>query len=389
MASLPPDIDLSVFPVAAPPPGMTSNFIDPESLATTTMGIGIVMLLLTIFVVIARLFSNYRATRGLGWDDCLCVIGTVLFVIYVGTSLDIRQYARHGYDIPITWITVPAIKKLYLQSITSGPMIFFAKSSLFMLYYRLFMTRRFVRYAIIFGVAFSFVVYFSNMTVAGIMCAPKVGHPWDWTTIAKCYRISVSGFVLGIVNLALDIYLLILPIPVILPLQLSIKKKIGVLGMFMVGLFALVASIVSLVYRIKLWQGTDPTWNGFICVICTMIETGVTIMCSSTSALVSFWKSYIVTYVAPLYSRLCSRYGGLATRLKMVSRASSDTETYREPEHSKPQPTFSYPEPDERHQESIEFSGSSVRTEIGGGSPTSEIENGVIRKLVKVEQLSH
>lgn len=115
-------------------------------------------------------------------------------------------------------------------------MIFFAKSSLFMLYYRLFMTRRFVRYAIIFGVAFSFVVYFSNMTAAGIMCAPKVGHPWDWTTIAKCYRDSVSGFVLGIVNLALDIYLLILPIPVILPLQLSIKKKIGVLGIFMVGL---------------------------------------------------------------------------------------------------------------------------------------------------------
>lgn len=105
-----------------------------------------------------------------------------------------------------------------------------------MLYYRLFTTRRFIRYAIIFGVAFSFVSYFSNMTVVGILCAPKVGDPWDWTTVAKCYRVSASGFVLGIVNMALDIYLLILPIPVILPLQLSIKKKIGVLGISMVGL---------------------------------------------------------------------------------------------------------------------------------------------------------
>lgn len=112
-------------------------------------------------------------------------------------------------------------------------------------------------------------------------------------------------------------------------------------------------------------------------------------MCSSTSALVSFWKSHIVTYVAPLYSRLCSRYGGLATRLKLVSRASSNTQTYRESERSKSQPTFfNYVEPDKNHQESIEFSGSSVRTEIGGGSPTSEIENGVIKEFMKVEQSS-
>lgn len=71
MASLPPGIDLSTIPLAAPPPGATSNFINPESLATTFMGIGVFMLVLTAIVVIVRLFSNYRATRGLGWDDCI------------------------------------------------------------------------------------------------------------------------------------------------------------------------------------------------------------------------------------------------------------------------------------------------------------------------------
>lgn len=74
------------------------------------------------------------------------------------------------------------------------------------------------------------------MTVVGIMCAPKVGHSWDLTTASKCTRASTAGFVLGIMNTALDILLLGLPIPVILPLQLSIKKKIGVLAIFMVGL---------------------------------------------------------------------------------------------------------------------------------------------------------
>lgn len=163
-------------------------------------------------------------------------------------------------------------------------MLFFAKSSLFLLYYRLFTTQKFIRHAIVFGIAFSFIIYFSNMTIIAVLCAPQVGHHWDWMTAVKCSRSSVSGFALGVEHLALDMYLLILPIPIILPLQLSVKKKIGVLAIFMVGLLwvesyinpwelsdvldsALVASIVSLIYRTKLWQGTDPTWNGFVCVI--------------------------------------------------------------------------------------------------------------------------
>lgn len=124
-----------------------------------------------------------------------------------------------------------------------------------------------------------------------------------------------------------------------------------------------------------------------------MIETGVTIICSSTSALVAFWKSHVVTHVAPLYSRLCSRYGDLATRFKFVSRASCDTQTcsresdHSKLDHSKSHPSFlDYMELDEHHDKSTDFSGSSVRTEIGGGSPTSEMEKGVIRKLTKVEQ---
>lgn len=43
---------------------MTSNFVNPKSLANTTMSIGILMLVLTAFVVIVRLFSNYHATVG-------------------------------------------------------------------------------------------------------------------------------------------------------------------------------------------------------------------------------------------------------------------------------------------------------------------------------------
>lgn len=121
-----------------------------------------------------------------------------------------------------------------------------------------------------------------------------------------------------------------------------------------------------------------------------MIEMGVTIICSSASALIAFWKSHMADYVTPRYSRLRSRCSALVTRSKSVSKASSDIQTcHRESEQSKTSPgifKFNYEELDEHHRESSRLSGNFVKTEIGRGSPIPKIEKGVIRIDEKVEQ---
>lgn len=71
MASLPRGTDLSTIPLAPPPTGITSNFVNPESLANTILHIAISMLVSTTLVVFVRLSTNYHTTRGLGWDDCM------------------------------------------------------------------------------------------------------------------------------------------------------------------------------------------------------------------------------------------------------------------------------------------------------------------------------
>ena len=116
-----------------------------------------------------------------------------------------------------------------------------------------------------------------------------------------------------------------------------------------------------------------------------MIETGVTIMCSSTSALVTFWKSHLRTYVAPLYSRLLSSYSKLIVGLKLVSQTSSNHQTcLPESDHSESYPglvnNFHYVEPKEHdHSELTVFSCSIIQTEIGRGSSSrSEAEKAVV-----------
>jgi hypothetical protein len=74
--------------------------------------------------------------------------------------------------------------------------------------------------------------------------------------------ISTNGSIIAtsIINIISDWSALILPLVVIRKLQMSTKKKIGVMAIFAVGFLACVASIVRLVYSIRLTQTIDETW---------------------------------------------------------------------------------------------------------------------------------
>ena len=67
--------------MGTPPLGTTSNSINPESLGPLMLGLSVTVIVLTIFSVLIRLYSNYNATRGLGWDDLFCVMGTLLLFL--------------------------------------------------------------------------------------------------------------------------------------------------------------------------------------------------------------------------------------------------------------------------------------------------------------------
>ena len=72
-------------------------------------------------------------------------------------------------------------------------------------------------------------------------------------------------------------FIIILPIPLVMRLNMPTKKKVGVLAVFATGFWhvapimwlvralilgsAVIASVVSLVYRVRLSYGADVDWN--------------------------------------------------------------------------------------------------------------------------------
>jgi hypothetical protein len=64
---------------------------------------------------------------------------------------------------------------------------------------------------------------------------PHHGKPWDLNVIANCDHLATPGLVQGAINIAADVFIFILPLPVIFKLQISTSKKIALSAVFATG----------------------------------------------------------------------------------------------------------------------------------------------------------
>lgn len=107
-----------------------------------------------------------------------------------------------------------------IQSIVSPPAIFFIKLSLLLLYLRIFGPDKVTRYLIHFGIASIFTAYIIVMFLN------------IFTDVEDLIK---SNKLIGAINLASDIYIICVPIMAVSKLQLSTKKRIGVILIFLSG----------------------------------------------------------------------------------------------------------------------------------------------------------
>lgn len=71
-------------------------------------------------------------------------------------------------------------------------------------------------------------------------------HQWDGEHQGHCFNTNAQIFAGAAVNIALDIVVLVLPIPKIMKIDVSYKKRIGIVLTFFVGGFSIICSIVRL-----------------------------------------------------------------------------------------------------------------------------------------------
>lgn len=107
------------------------------------------------------------------------------------------------------------------------------KFSILLLYSTLFPVKWFVRtcFAVMAVTTAYFVIVFLE---AFLLCEP-VQFNWDKTIEGSCSGQRYAFLATGIVNLLIDVFIVVLPMPLVFRLQMSIGRRISVAAMFSLG----------------------------------------------------------------------------------------------------------------------------------------------------------
>ena len=134
----------------------------------------------------------------------------------------------------------PSLLRLsMLHQAIYGPLIWLVNLSLSLLYIEMFGRLKWLRIGAYTGVLISGIFYFSSVAIFLASCSPRTGQSQKEFLLAwsspQCHRIAPFLVSIGAVNIASDLYLIILPLPAVWQLQMPKRKKVGISVVFLTG----------------------------------------------------------------------------------------------------------------------------------------------------------
>lgn len=113
--------------------------------------------------------------------------------------------------------------------------LFGFKTSILVMYLRVFSVNKRFRYATWATMFFVCGYLFSNFWTQLFGCSPRSKY-WIPDTPGHCISYTKAGLAYGSMNIASDLLIFTLPLPIVWRLQLPLKERLGVLLIFMSGL---------------------------------------------------------------------------------------------------------------------------------------------------------
>ncbi|KAI0521975.1 hypothetical protein F5B22DRAFT_594896 [Xylaria bambusicola] len=255
------EVDPAILAAFGPPP----DGID--LLAKQETAIIAVALVSTAFATVAlglRIWARNFQRFGMMADDWLMIVALIftygtLVITILGAKAGAGKHlwALHPQDIANIFRLLYAYTYIYAGSVS------FTKLSILLFYRRLF-----ERGSAWFHVRLGFAAFFtigyllSIWSVAAALCQPT---EFFWTqflgvTKGKCLDINASFLSLTVLNLVADLLVLVVPIPEILALKMTTKKKISVCAVMLLGGLVCVVSAVRIWAFYRFTVEVDITW---------------------------------------------------------------------------------------------------------------------------------
>lgn len=230
--------EFTIIPALFPHKGQTSNFKYPESHGYNLVIACAICLPAMMICVAIRFYTKLRIKHVWGLDDWLVIPATIGAAGFAGVSLSTlgQGVGPHQWNVPFTAFTPSLLRRFVVLDMLYSPTILMAKLSLLSLYLQIFRPNQALRYCIYFGMVFLTLFYAATFTAYGVLSIPRPGQSQLESILSVNTAKDIPlGIAQGAVNVVTDFYILLIPIPGVLNLQLPRAKKIGVLAIFMTG----------------------------------------------------------------------------------------------------------------------------------------------------------
>ncbi|KAI6082199.1 hypothetical protein F4821DRAFT_219273 [Hypoxylon rubiginosum] len=241
-----------------------------DDVRSNIVGCVTVCAILSVIFVGTRLFARWLHRNTLLLADYLIIFALCLYIPF---CVALGLCTASGLGKHVLFVTDARLLQIYFISseIIYSVIIVTIKWSILAFYQRIF-PQHWFRWALLGVAVFMGAWMFTTVFAISFQCIP-IEYNWD-TTIAggHCINIGQLALVTSILNVLTDVAILVLPLPLVWRLNVTPKRRWGLIVLFALGGGACVVGITRAGYIGDLNATVDPTWDNVPAAYLSAIE---------------------------------------------------------------------------------------------------------------------
>ncbi|OBT68852.1 hypothetical protein VE03_02047 [Pseudogymnoascus sp. 23342-1-I1] len=241
-------------------------------------------IVITIASVILRVAGRRIKKIALQAEDYLIFVALVFVLALITCDIIGVTHGgvgRHAADVVVEdgpQVLVAFLKDLVAIQMLWATSLMFIKLSILCFYIRIFNVKPFIIAST--AVAVLVVLWALSVILCGFFLCRPFAYNWDQSIKGSCGDQIKSYIITGALNIATDALVLGLPMPMIWRLKVNLRSKIALTGIFTIGFFIFIISIIRLKSLVTV-SYEDITYSVPDALIWSMLEPSLALTLAS------------------------------------------------------------------------------------------------------------
>ncbi|KAI1473792.1 hypothetical protein F4774DRAFT_422937 [Daldinia eschscholtzii] len=252
------------------------------------LGIAIEVVCPALALIVVGLRAYIRLdTKSFGWDDGLIVAAMVFSIALAVGSIKVMKalyIGIHFYDVPIPFDPTEGLIWIYVVGAVYQPILTLVKQSVLVFLLRFSGIKAGVRYVVWGTIIFNTVLMVAILLTVIFQCTP-IELNWHPLVPGNCIQQFTFGVVAACMTIMTDIVSVALPFYIFLGLKINKKRKMALIGVFMLGVIVTIVSVIRLYFLAQNFHDQSPDKNFSLGFCVSSIECNLAILTASAPAL--------------------------------------------------------------------------------------------------------